>query len=221
MTFLQFSQKPIGSETFCWYGTTEHFSTLRFTNTTINTSLSSQFQIKKLTSSSIRDTQLYRLFTLQISINNSLYWVSVLIFILKLWSSQHLHNKKSVTQKYTHLVEVTQDHKEMSHFSFTQTHTYKRKIVPSPIGDIVQLYFYIFCFCFVSICLSNTKERHMSMFNVVEGSFWDFKTQGYRLGRREITHKQIWFQVFLFGKIKFIERIYHLNKYFLNVLLKH
>jgi hypothetical protein len=77
--------------------------------------------------------------------------VPVLIFTLKLWSSQHLHNKKSVTQKHTHLVEATQDHKEMSHFSFTQTHTYKRKVVPSPIGDIVQLYFYIFVlFRFVS-----------------------------------------------------------------------
>jgi hypothetical protein len=66
-----------------------------------------------------RHTQLYRLFTLQISINNSFYWVPVLISNLKLWFSQHLHNKKSVTQKHTHLVEVTQDHKEMSHFSFT------------------------------------------------------------------------------------------------------
>jgi hypothetical protein len=56
----------------------------------------------------------------------------------------------------------------MSHFSFTQTHTYKRKVVPSPIGDIVQLYFYIFCF--VSICLSNKKERHRSMLNVVKRS---------------------------------------------------
>jgi hypothetical protein len=59
--------------------------------------------------------------------------------------------QKSVTQKHTHLVEVTQDRKEMSHFPFTQTHTYKRKVVLSPIGDIVQLYFYIFVlFRFVS-----------------------------------------------------------------------
>jgi hypothetical protein len=48
-----------------------------------------------------RHTQLYRLFTLQISINNSLYWVPVLIFTLKLRSSQHLHNKKiSYTKTY-------------------------------------------------------------------------------------------------------------------------
>jgi hypothetical protein len=70
--------------------------------------------------------------------------------------------KNSVAQKHTHLVEVTQDHKEMSHFSFTQKHTLTRGRLFRHRLVTLSSYIFTFLFCIV-LSLQCKRETHVNV----------------------------------------------------------